>query len=180
MIASQDVLNEILSHLALKDFVRFNQVNKAYHANQINKSYHINQSNKSYRVNYAWEKYYQEYDMDLKKIFPHLSYKKLVQILYKVDCIVEKANVENVYLHLKEPIIDAPLVIMKSNLCPLYIPNSFYDIIYQSSIIAIQLNQITHPNIHIDLFTKLGQSITYRGNLYHIKLFLSYLVYYGH
>ena len=150
----EDVLNEILDKLELNDFIQFIQVNKHLDKEQY------------------WKNYYHRFNMDLKSVFPNLFYKELVQIITKVNNIFKQVKNNDVYLDLKESIMDPRTLIIDSHLIP-----SRYGYI-DAPMVAIELKKIRYPISDITLYTEQDDFI-YTGSLENLAIFLSYLIYLG-
>lgn len=113
----------------------------------------------------------------IKDKFPELSYKELVQILHKVSKIIDQAKSDDVFIDLKEPILDTLTLTINSKLQPI----SKY---INKPLVAIVLRKINPeliPNtkhVLINLYHK-QNDFMYYGYLNNIKIFLSYLIYFG-
>ncbi len=150
----EDVLNEILDNLELNEFVQFTQINNKY-----------NISNDKY-----WKKFYHQFNFDIKNNLSG-SYKELVQILDKVSKIIDQAKLDNVYIDLKEPIVDPMTLTLNSRITPNYRS-------IDSPLVAIELRKIESNYLSIILYSK-KSDFKYIGTIERIKTFLSYLIYYG-
>ncbi len=149
----EDVLDEIVDQLALKEYIQLIQTTASYNKEKY------------------WKKYYHQYNLDLKTIFPTLSYQELVQILYKVNLIINEAKISNVYMDLTEPIYDTLSLIINSHLTA----NSSF---INAPLLSIEIHTIERNLIYISLYTK-KSDFMYVGYLNDIKLFLSYLIFMG-
>ncbi len=121
-----------------------------------------------------WKKYYHLFNINLKNRL-QLPYSTLVKILYKVDHIIDKAKLTDVYLDLSEQINDPLTLIINSQLSPYYLG-------IDSPLVAIELRKIFKSTPMDDLFIVLytkKSDFKYIGTLSQIKVFLSYLIYYG-
>ena len=135
-------------------------------------NFQFKQINQYYNTKDKWEKYYDQYDVDLKKIFPELSYKALVKILYKVNAIIEQAKLGDVYFDLKEPIMDSTSLTLNSKLKPACRR-------IDEPLVSIELLKLNSSIfLYMVLYTE-EDSLAYYGYIENIKLFLSYLIYYG-